>query len=146
MKSIIGEKFIDYTMRTPEGKEVKLSDFVSKNKYTLVDIWASWCTPYPSVKPHLLAAYLTYKEKGLEIVGVSLDTDSTEWVSALQKWKMPWPQMSDLKGWKSQAIEPYAIGAIPHLILIDQNGTIVARNIKAKTLYKELEKLLKEEP
>ena len=51
--------------------------------------------------------------------------------------------MSDLKGWESQAIEPYAIGSIPHLILIDQNGTIVARNIKAKTLYIELGKLLK---
>jgi len=92
MKSIVGEKFIDYTMHTPDGKEVKLSDFVSKNKYTLVDIWASWCTPYPSVKPHLLAAYLTYKDKGLEIVGVSLNTDPTEWVAAIQKWEMPWPQ------------------------------------------------------
>lgn len=138
MKSIVGEKFIDYTMQTPEGKEVKLSDFVSKNKYTLVDIWASWCTPYPSVKPHLEEAYQAYKDKGLEIVGVSLDTDSAQWVSAIKEWGMSWPQMSDLKGWKSQAIQLYAIGTIPHLILINQNGTIVARNIKAKVLSDEL--------
>lgn len=144
MKSIVGEKFIDYTMQTPEGKEVKLSDFVSKNKYTLVDIWASWCTPYPSVKPHLEAAYQTYKDKGLEIVGVSLDTDSAKWVSAIKEWGMPWPQMSDLKGWKSQATQLYAIGTIPHLILIDQNGTIVARNIKAKRLSDELKKIFGE--
>lgn len=143
LKSIVGEKFIDYTMRTPEGKEVTLSDFVSKNKYTLVDIWASWCTPYPSVKKHLETTYQAYKDKGLEIVGVSLDTDSAKWISGIQQWGMPWPQMSDLKGWKSQAIEPYAIGSIPHLILIDQNGTIVARNIKASTLDELLEKLLK---
>ena len=143
LKSIIGEKFIDYTMQTPEGKEVKLSDFVSKNKYTLVDIWASWCTPYPSIKPHLEAAYQTYKDKGLEIVGVSLDTDATEWQSAIQKWGIPWPQMSDLKGWKSEAITRYAIGSIPHLTLIAQDGTIVARNIKARDLNEELEKLLK---
>ena len=143
LKSIVGEKFIDYTMQTPEGKEVKLSDFVSKNKYTLVDIWASWCTPYPSVKPHLIAAYLTYKDKGLEIVGVSLDTDVTEWTSAIKEWGMSWPQISDLKGWKSEAIKLYAIGSIPQLILIDQNGTIVARNIKHKNLMVELKKLLK---
>jgi len=143
LKSIVGEKFIDYTMQTPEGKEVKLSDFVSKNKYTLVDIWASWCTPYPSVKPHLEAAYQTYKDKGLEIVGISLDTDATEWQSAIQKWGMPWPQISDLKGWKSEAITRYAIGSIPHLTLIAQDGTIVARNIKARDLNEELEKLLK---
>ena len=143
LKSIVGEKFIDYTMQTPEGKEVKLSDFVSKNKYTLVDIWASWCTPYPSVKPHLIAAYLTYKDKGLEIVGVSLDTDVTEWTSAIKEWRMSWPQISDLKGWKSEAIKLYAIGSIPQLILIDQNGTIIARNIKHKNLMVELKKLLK---
>lgn len=143
LKSIVGEKFIDYTMQTPEGEEVKLSDFVSKNKYTLVDIWASWCTPYPSVKPHLEAAYQAYKDKGLEIVGVSLDTDATEWKSAIQKWGMPWPQMSDLKGWKSETITRYAIGSIPHLILIAQDGTIVARNIKARALNEELKKLLK---
>ena len=143
LKSIVGEKFIDYTMQMPEGKEVKLSDFVSKNKYTLVDIWASWCTPYPSVKPHLIAAYLTYKDKGLEIVGVSLDTDVTEWTSAIKEWGMSWPQISDLKGWKSEAIKLYAIGSIPQLILIDQNGTIVARNIKHKNLMVELKKLLK---
>ena len=143
LKSIVGEKFIDYTMQTPEGKEVKLSDYVSKNKYTLVDIWASWCTPYPSVKPHLIAAYLTYKDKGLEIVGVSLDTDVTEWTSAIKEWGMSWPQISDLKGWKSEAIKLYAIGSIPQLILIDQNGTIVARNIKHKNLMADLKKLLK---
>ena len=84
-----------------------------------------------------------YKDNGLEIVGVSLDTDSAKWISGIQQWGMPWPQMSDLKGWKSQAIEPYAIRSIPHLILIDQNGTIVARNIKASTLDELLEKLLK---
>lgn len=144
MKSIVGEKFIDYTMRTPEGKEVKLSDFVGKNKYTLVDVWASWCTPYPSVKPHLEAVYQTYKDKGLEIVGVSLDTDSAKWVSAIKEWGMPWPQMSDLKGWKSQAIQLYAIGTIPHLILIDQDGIIVARNIRARMLGDELKKIFGE--
>ena len=143
MKSIVGEKFIDYTMQTPDGKMVKLSDFVNKNKYTLVDIWASWCTPYPSTKPYLETAYKTYKDKGLEIVGVSLDTDSDEWKEAIQKWGMPWPQMSDLKGWKSQAVTLYAINTAPHLLLIDQEGTIVARNIRASELDKVLKEFLK---
>ena len=91
----------------------------------------------------MIAAYLTYKDKGLEIVGVSLDTDVTEWTSAIKEWGMSWPQISDLKGWKSEAIKLYAIGSIPQLILIDQNGTIVARNIKHKNLMVELKKLLK---
>ena len=76
----------------------------------------------------------------MEIVGVSLDNDTSEWTSAIKKWGMLWPQISDLKGWKSQVIELYAIGTIPCLILIDQDGTIVARNIKAKMLGDELKK------
>lgn len=142
MKTIVGEKFTDYTMRTPEGKQVSLSEFVVKNKYTLVDVWASWCTPYSSQKKELEAVYQTYKDKGLEIVGVSLDTDSAEWVSAIREWGMPWPQMSDLKGWKSQVTQLYAIESAPHLLLIGQDGTIIARNIKARTLDEELKRLL----
>ena len=142
MKSIVGEKFIDYTMQTPEGKEVKLSDFVSKNKYTLVDIWASWCTPYPSVKPHLEAAYQTYKDKGLEIVGVSLDTDSAKWVSAIKEWGMPWPQMSDLKGWECEGAAIYGVRSIPATVLVDQEGNIIARNLRGESINEKLSELL----
>ena len=143
MKTLVGELFTDYSMQTPDGKRVSLSEYVSKNKYTLVDIWASWCTPYPAQKTRLVEAYQKYKDKGLEIVGVSIDTDKAAWTSAIKEWGMPWPQISDLKGWKSQATQLYYIENIPYRILIDQNGIIVGRNIQSKELDAVLEKFLK---
>lgn len=143
METLVGEQFTDYTMQTPDGKQISLSEYVSQNKYTLVDIWASWCTPYPAQKPRLVEAYQKYKEKGLEIVGVSIDSDKAAWTSAIREWGMPWPQISDLKGWKSQATRLYYIEEIPYRILIDQNGVIVARNIQYKELDAVLGKFLK---
>lgn len=144
IRTMVGEKFIDYTMQTPDGQAIKLSDFINKNKYTLVSIWDSRDNTYPTyVIPHLKRAYQTYKKQGLEIVGISLDKDSTTWTTTIEKWDMPWPQMSDLKGRQSQACELYNINLIPYQMLIDQNGIILARNIKPDKLNEDLGKILK---
>ena len=134
----------DFTVYDAEGKAIKLSDFINKNKYTLVSIWDSRNNTYPTyVIPHLKRAYQTYKKQGLEIVGISLDKDSTTWTTTIEKWDMPWPQMSDLKGRQSQACELYNINLIPYQMLIDQNGIILARNIKPDKLNEDLGKILK---
>ncbi len=101
-KTAVGTLFVDFEMQTPEGKTVKLSDYVGKGKVVLVDFWASWCGPCRREMPNLVEAYAKYKGKNFEIVGVSLDQDGAAWKEAIKKMDMTWPQMSDLKFWQCE--------------------------------------------
>ncbi len=140
-KTAVGQKFADFEMKTPEGNNVKLSDFVSKNKYTLVDFWASWCGPCRQEMPNVVEAYKTYKPKGFEIVGVSLDRDEESWKKGIAELNITWPQMSDVKYWDCEAAKLYGVNAIPATVLIDQEGTIVERNLRGEALKKRLAEL-----
>ena len=142
-KTEVGQKFIDFAMNTPEGKEVKLSDFISQNKYTLIDFWASWCGPCRREMPNLVEAYAQYKGKNFEIVGVSLDQDAAAWKESIKKLNMTWPQMSDLKFWQSEGAQLYAVNSIPHTVLIDGDGTIIARGLHGEGLQAKLAEVVK---
>ena len=142
-KTAVGQKYIDFAMNDPKGKEVKLSDFIGKNKYTLVDFWASWCGPCKKEMPNVVAAYKEYNKKGFGIVGVSLDNDGDKWKEAIKTWGMTWPQMSDLKGWNCEGAAIYGVRSIPATVLIDQEGNIIARNLRGEAIKEKLSELLK---
>lgn len=142
-KTAVGKKFIDFEMNTPEGKSVKLSDFISKNKYTLIDFWASWCGPCRQEMPNVVAAYNEFKAKGFGIVGVSLDNNLESWKKAIKDLNITWAQMSDLKGWQCEGAALYGVRAIPATVLVDQEGTIVARNLRGDELKAKLAELMK---
>lgn len=142
-KTEVGQKFIDFAMNTPEGKEVKLSDFISQNKYTLIDFWASWCGPCRAEMPNVVAAYNAFKAKGFGIVGVSLDNNAEAWKKAIKDLNITWVQMSDLKGWSCEGAKLYGVRAIPATVLVDQEGTIVARNLRGEELAAKFGELLK---
>lgn len=142
-KTAVGKKFIDFEMNTPEGKSVKLSDFISKNKYTLIDFWASWCGPCRQEMPNVVAAYNEFKAKGFGIVGVSLDNNLESWKKAIKDLNITWDQMSDLKGWQCEGAALYGVRAIPATVLVDQEGTIVARNLRGDELKAKLAELMK---
>ena len=142
-KTAVGQKYIDFAMNDPKGNEVKLSDFIGKNKYTLVDFWASWCGPCKKEMPNVVAAYKEYNKKGFGIVGVSLDNDGDKWKEAIKTWGMTWPQMSDLKGWNCEGAAIYGVRSIPATVLIDQEGNIIARNLRGKAIKEKLSELLK---
>lgn len=141
-RDMVGATYTDLAMKSPDGKDVKLSDYVGKNKYVMVDFWASWCGPCRAEMPNVVAAYAKYHSKGFEVVGVSFDEQHQPWVNALAALKMPWPQMSDLKGWQCAANSVYGINSIPSSIIIDQNGKIVAKNLRGDDLEKKLSELL----
>ncbi len=139
----VGNNFTDIKGLTPDGKPLALSDIAGKGKYVLVDFWASWCPPCRKDMPEVVKLYNQYKSKGFEIVGVSLDSDNAAWVKGIKDLKITWPQVSDLKGWQTELGGAYAVNSIPHMVLLDKEGKIVANKITVPELSDKLAELLK---
>ena len=140
----IGQQFTDLEMADPDGKMHKISELVGEGKWVLVDFWASWCGPCRQEMPNVLEAYNKFHDKGFEVVGISFDQKKEAWVKAIEQIKMPWLQLSDLKGWKCAAAPAYKIDAIPDNILIDPQGKIIDRALRGKPLQKRLAKIFGE--
>lgn len=138
-----GEKYKEISgLKSPEGKEIKLSDVVKENKYTLLDFWASWCPPCMREVPYLKADYAKYKAKGFEIYGVSYDSDSMAWQNSIRDNGLGWIHVSALKGWECPTMALYGVRSIPTNYLIDSNGNIVAKNLRGDALGAKLAELL----
>lgn len=131
----IGNVAPDFVQPDPDGHPVRLSDF--RGRYVLVDFWASWCAPCRAENPNLVRAYQEYKDKGLEVLGVSLDSKNGRdaWLNAIEKDGLPWVHVSDLKGWSNAVAVQYGIRAVPQNYLIDPEGKIVASNLRDERLH-----------
>jgi alkyl hydroperoxide reductase subunit AhpC len=92
--------------------------------------------------PTVVKAYADYHAKGFEVVGVSLDNDHDAWVNAIEELHMPWPQMSDLRGWDCAGARTYNVNSIPSNVLVDQQGRIVARDLRGNDLLNKMAELL----
>ncbi|MDU1891532.1 MAG: TlpA disulfide reductase family protein [Dysgonomonas sp.] len=136
----VGQQYSDVKLVDKDGNSVDLSVYVGESKCLLVDFWASWCGPCIQEMPNLIKAYNTYKSKGLQIVGISVDDDKAAWLDAVNKHKMTWIQLADAS---RMASETYGVNTIPHTILIDQNGTIVAKDLRGKELDDKIAEMLK---
>ena len=121
----VGKTAPDFTVDDAEGKPVSLSDF--RGKYLLVDFWASWCGPCRRENPNVVALYNKYNNKGFEIFGVSFDSKKDNWLKAIEEDKLTWTHASELKGWDNKAGKLYGIISIPHTVLIDKEGVIIAK-------------------
>lgn len=136
----VGMPYREIVARTIDGKEIRLSDYVGKKQLILLDFWASWCIPCIQEVPLLKKLQEKYKNQGLQVVGVSVDSDREKWQGALNKHQPAGIQISELKGWESVSRVDYGVQAIPFTVLIDASGKILARNPHGPLLEEIIEK------
>lgn len=136
----VGGEAPDFTQNMPDGKSLTLSEL--RGRYVLIDFWASWCGPCRRENPHVVKLYDQYKDKGFTVLGVSLDRDQERWLKAIEADNLTWYQVSDLKGWSNSVAQLYGVRSIPHTVLLDPEGKIVARNLRGASLDNTLQELL----
>lgn len=135
-KTAIGQPAPEIALPNPLGQVISLSSL--KGKVVLIDFWASWCLPCRQENPNVVKIYQKYKDKGFEILSVSLDDDKKAWEFAIIQDKLTWQHVSDLKKWESIAAKTYNIKAIPATLLIDKTGKIIAKNLRGEALEEKI--------
>jgi len=141
----VGQQAPLFTQNDTTGKPISLADL--KDKVVLIDFWASWCEPCRAASPNLKTQYQLYKNKGLEIISVSIDNKRNSWLSAIKEDSLPWLQVSDLNGPDNKAARLYGVKDVPSFFLIDREGKIIANNdnndLVGESLNKKLAELFK---
>ena len=143
-KRLPGQGFHDLELPDTTGAVHKLSEYVGKGHYVLLDFWASWCGPCIGSMPMMKRLHAAYADKGLQIIGISFDRKREAWLSAINRLSLPWLHLSDIKGWESIASDIYGVRAIPETVLIDPDGTIVATGLREQELEKKLAEIFKD--
>lgn len=135
----VGKPAPVFVQNDVSGKPLALADL--KGKVVLLDFWASWCTPCRAENPNMVKQYQLYKDKGFEILSVSLDSDKKPWLEAIKKDGLPWLHVSDLKGWNNEVGRLYGVRGVPACYLIGKDGKIIADNVRGEKLNEQLAKL-----
>jgi peroxiredoxin len=134
-----GAEALDFRLPDPNGNMIALSDL--RGKIVLVDFWASWCGPCRMENPNVVKMYAKYKDKGFEILGVSLDKEKQAWLQAIQQDGLTWKHVSDLKYWQCEAARLYNVTGIPMTFLIGKDGKIIGKNLRGPALENKLKEL-----
>jgi peroxiredoxin len=136
----IGQPAVEIELADTNGNMFALSSLMGK--YVLIDFWASWCSPCRKENPNVVKAYQMYKDKGFDILGVSMDQNRKNWLKAVKDDNLTWHHISDLKGWGCEGGKLYGVNSIPHSVLIGRDGKIIAKDLRGDELLKKLAELM----
>ncbi len=143
METAEGGKYVNFELRDINGKETLFSSIVEKNRYTLLDFWASWCAPCRKAMPEIKKIYEKYGKKGLAVVSLSLDTDGEAWKKAVSDLGMTWTQLCNPDGGSNQVGQAYGVEFIPTVLIIDKSGKVVSRGLEGEALAAKIDELMK---
>ncbi|MFL1896669.1 redoxin domain-containing protein [Aquimarina sp. 2-A2] len=136
----VGSEAVSFSAPSPEGTTVSLKD--AMGKLTIIDFWASWCKPCRIENPNVVRVYNKYHDKGLNIIGVSLDRDKKKWLEAIAADDLQWSHVSNLQFWQEPIAKLYGVRSIPATFLLDENGKIIAKNLRGAALETKIAELL----
>ena len=136
----IGATAPDFSGPTPEGKELSLKE--AMGKVTIIDFWAAWCKPCRVENPNVVKIYNKYHSKGLNIIGVSLDRKEEDWKKAIADDNLSWNHISSLDYFNDAVAKLYNVEAIPATFILDENGVIIAKNLRGDELESKISELL----
>ena len=142
-KTAIGVKYQDLQLTTLDGKKVKLSDYIKKGEYVMLEFWASWCGPCRAEIPHIKHVNEQYKNKGFKIISLSIDDRDKDWKKAVTEEGMSWLQLNDSAGFKGEACKTYNITGVPYCLLLDKEGRIIKTEMRGAFLDAALEEIFK---
>ncbi len=138
--SAIGVVFHDFILKDSSSHEIDTKQL--RGKYTLIVFWASWCGPCRAEHPALNILYKNYKNKGFEMIGVSLDKDKENWTKAIVKDQLSWTQVVDMNAFEGETAKYYDLEGIPANFLLDKEGKILGVDLTPKEIQEIIEKLL----
>ena len=133
------EKFIDFEAVQPDGTTLRLSNFVGKGKYILVDFWASWCGPCREEIPNMKDIYYEFRGEKFDIVGAPVMDKPENTLKAVDELKIPWTQILSVP---ESVPKDYGFQYIPYIILVGPDGTILETNLRGDGIRAAVKKHL----
>lgn len=134
----VGAVAPDFELKDTSGKMVKLSSL--RGKYILIDFWASWCGPCRKEIPNIKKVYADYRDRGLQVLGVSLDNSEEKWREAVKEEQLDYLQLLDAKAITTKL---YNFQGIPFIILISPEGVILEKGLRGEDVRKNVAKYIK---
>jgi peroxiredoxin len=138
----VGKKAPDFSLQDLNGTPISMSSKIG-TKLLLIEFWASWCKPCRIENPNLVKVYTQFHKKGFDVLSISLDQKKEDWIRAIKDDNLTWTHLSDLQSfYNNAAAKLYAVPSIPANFLLDENGIIIAKNLKGESLYNKISQTL----